>query len=133
MSLDAVIVLRSIGTYIAQFLSEPRDKLSFCTARPEALSSCLLPGDVLLVEGTSRISNAIKYLTQSSWSHAAIYIGNAGDLKNKEGVRLSLIEADLVEGVRAIPLAQYETMHTRICRPVGLTTCLLYTSDAADE
>jgi hypothetical protein len=32
-----------------------------------------------------------------------------------------LIEADLVEGVRAVPLSCYERCHTRICRPVGLS------------
>ena len=37
----------------------------------------LQPGDVLLVEGNSRVSVAIKYLTQSTWSHAALYIGDA--------------------------------------------------------
>src|SRR5215813_339162 len=33
-------------------------------------------GDVVLVEGDQRVSEVIKYLTQSSWSHAAIYIGD---------------------------------------------------------
>ena len=34
------------------------------------------PGDILLVEGNQRVSSAIKYLTQSTWSHAAFYLGN---------------------------------------------------------
>ena len=33
-------------------------------------------GDVVLVEGDQRVSEVIKYLTQSSWSHAAIYVGD---------------------------------------------------------
>ena len=33
-------------------------------------------GDVVLVEGNERISEVIKYLTQSSWSHAALYVGD---------------------------------------------------------
>ena len=33
------------------------------------------PGDILLVEGNQRVSSAIKYLTQSTWSHAAFYLG----------------------------------------------------------
>ena len=37
----------------------------------------LRPGDVVLVEGHARISQVIMYLTQSSWSHAAIYVGDA--------------------------------------------------------
>ena len=35
----------------------------------------LKPGDVLLVEGNNHISGVIKYLTQSTWSHAALYVG----------------------------------------------------------
>ncbi|MEK6595531.1 MAG: lipo-like protein, partial [Pseudomonadota bacterium] len=31
------------------------------------------------------------------------------------------VEADLEEGVRAVTLAYYAQMHTRICRPVGLS------------
>ncbi len=39
------------------------------------LRSVIEPGDVLLVEGNNRISGIIKYLTQSTWSHAALYVG----------------------------------------------------------
>jgi len=42
----------------------------------QTLCQTLLPGDVLLIEGNERISNAIKYLTQSTWSHAAIFVGD---------------------------------------------------------
>ncbi len=33
-----------------------------------------------------------------------------------------LIEADINDGIRAIPLSEYSGTHTRICRPVGLST-----------
>jgi hypothetical protein len=68
------------------------------------------PGDVILVEGKQRFSKAIKYLTQSNWSHSAIYIGDG-----------RLIEADLKEGVIGIPLQEYMEYHTRICRPKNLS------------
>jgi hypothetical protein len=32
-----------------------------------------------------------------------------------------VVEADLQDGVRAVPLANYSHMHTRICRAVGLS------------
>jgi hypothetical protein len=32
--------------------------------------------DVILVEGNERISECIKFLTQSSWSHSALYVGD---------------------------------------------------------
>ncbi len=47
---------------------------------PVKLMACLQPGDVLLVEGQTRVSVAIKYLTQSTWSHAALYAGQATGL-----------------------------------------------------
>ena len=43
---------------------------------PAALLRHARKGDVILVEGDQRISAAIKYLSQSSWSPAALYIGD---------------------------------------------------------
>ena len=85
------------------------------------VARALVPGDVLLVEGNTRISAAIKYLTQSTWSHAALYIGDALGSEDADREPKTLIEADICEGVRAIPLSLYAGMHTRICRPVGLS------------
>jgi len=85
----------------------------------DALRRVLEPGDVLLVEGITRVSIAIKYLTQSTWSHAALYVGDAlGD--GGEDPRC-LIEANLGTGVEAVPLGKYEHFHVRICRPKRLT------------
>lgn len=79
-------------------------------------------GDVLLVEGTSRVSNAIKYLTQSTWSHAALYVeGRLGSVPGSSDETRWLIEADVIAGVRLVPLTEYLGQHTRICRPVGLS------------
>src|ERR1700731_4684261 len=49
---------------------------------------------LLLVEGTSHISGVIKYLTQSTWSHAALYVGpiRGAILKGEPHV---LVEAEL--------------------------------------
>jgi hypothetical protein len=33
----------------------------------------------------------------------------------------TLIEADVLEGVRAVPLSRYKNFRVRICRPVNLT------------
>lgn len=115
-------MLENIGSFLANYLSASRDDNSFiATSTPEKLASCIQKGDVLLVEGTSRVSTAIKYLTQSTWSHAAVYIGDSMDSMNQPEEARSLIEADIIEGVRAIPLSTYYEQHTRICRPVGLT------------
>lgn len=46
------------------------------SAMPERLATTLEPCDVLLIEGSNtRVSTPIEYLTQSTWSHAALYLG----------------------------------------------------------
>ncbi|WP_126323397.1 hypothetical protein [Candidatus Rickettsiella viridis] len=40
----------------------------------------LRPCDVLLIEGRKRISRIIKLITQTSWSHSALYIGRLQDI-----------------------------------------------------
>lgn len=114
-------VTEIVGRGLAHFLTKPvRQSVQVATISQEKLAATLQPGDVLLVEGDTRVSVAIKYLTQSTWSHAALYIGNVLPHSAPWQLPQVLIEADLKEGVRAITLAHYAQMHTRICRPVGL-------------
>jgi len=115
-------MFRTLGRSLARFLSRPRGRgVQFATSGQAELSAALGKADVLLIEGNSRISTAIKYLTQSSWSHAALFIGDAaGPTPPGEEAKV-LLEVDINEGVRAIPLSAYATRHTRICRPVGLS------------
>jgi hypothetical protein len=110
----------SIGRALARFLTRPRAVASVATSPPALLAATLQPGDVLLIEGNTRISAAIKYLTQSTWSHATLYVGPQPQLPRHDGQIVALVEADLNEGVRAVPLSLYANFHTRICRPVGL-------------
>ena len=106
-----------IGKRLASFLTKPlRGYQRVDTVSVETIRSVLETGDVLLVEGNTRISVAIKYLTQSSWSHACLFVGNQGALCSEP----SLLEADLNKGVRIVPLQQYAEFNLRICRPVGL-------------
>ena len=110
------------GRRLARFLEHPSPSYEpFSITDTETLGRCLQPGDVLLVEGNLRISVAIKYLTQSTWSHSAMYVGDSLDQKNQQGEELNLIEADLSEGVIAVPLSKYSEFNTRICRPVNLS------------
>lgn len=112
---------RAIGRSLAHYLNQPIRRYSpFAVSEPAVLAALLQPADVLLVEGNTRISSAIKYLTQSTWSHAAMYVGNSlGDSSQTQS--LVLIEADVEQGVIAVPLGKYAAFNTRICRPVGLT------------
>ncbi len=114
-------ILTRLGQALAGYLSRPSASYEpLTTTAPGQLRSALEPGDVLLVEGSSRIAVAIKYLTQSTWSHSAFYIGNRLAQRPDDPDPPVLIEADVMAGVRAVPLSLYEECHTRICRPVGL-------------
>ena len=84
------------------------------------MSQLLKPADVVLVEGKRRISTAIKYLTQSSWSHAAIYVGGCGGVDAEGRVR-AFVEDDMEKGVRAFSIEELEGLHLRICRRMFLT------------
>jgi len=103
-----------LGRKLASYLSQPViDNVHITTCKPESLANTLQKGDILLVEGVSRFSSAIKYITQSTWSHATLCVS-----KN-EGQEL--LEADVLDGVRIVPLSDYWQLHTRICRPIGLS------------
>ncbi len=94
---------------------------SFSTTTSESLRAVLKRGDVLLVEGNQRFSTAVKYLTQSTWSHAAMYVGESATDSAPDNEPLSLIEANLEDGVASAPLSKYDGFNTRICRPIGLS------------
>jgi hypothetical protein len=111
-----------IGRVIARYLQQPVHGYEpFTPSDPSALRHSLERGDVLLVEGNNRIAGVIKYLTQSTWSHSALYVGPIAGRVTDEGEPHVLIEANVGEGVVSAPLSKYFQFHTRICRPVGLT------------
>ena len=67
------VMLDTIGQLIARYLQkEVPGYEPFTPSDPEHLRGVIAAGDVLLVEGNNRISGIIKYLTQSTWSHAAL-------------------------------------------------------------
>jgi len=115
-------VFERAGQVIARYLAKPAAGYEpFTPSDPEALRHSLKPGDVLLIEGNSHVAGVIKYLTQSTWSHSALYVGPIKDAAAPDGEPHVLIEAEIDEGVVSSPLTKYAQFHTRICRPVGLT------------
>jgi len=99
---------------------------------PEKLKATIRPGDVLLVDGDQRVSQAVKYLTMSSWSHSALYIGDAllrrdapgrAEVQRRFGreAKHLIVEALVERGVIVSPLVKYLDYNIRICRPIGLT------------
>jgi len=97
----------------------------------DLLRRALRPGDVILIDGEQRVSQVIKYLTQSTWSHSVLYVGDEvlerrpaerDALLSAHGVDAHhmMIEALLEQGVTASPLSKYAEYNLRVCRPIGL-------------
>lgn len=99
----------------------------------EQLSYEIKPCDVLLIEGQSHVSHVIKGITQSPWTHAALYIGRLSDIQDEdtrnnirnhfdgdENKQL-ILEALMGEGTIINALDKYSQDHVRICRPKTLS------------
>jgi hypothetical protein len=97
------------------------------------LSLEIRPCDVLLVEGRSRVSDIIKNITQTIWTHSALYIGRLRDIDDPalraliqkfykgDPEEQLIVEALLGEGTVMKPLSKYRGEHLRICRPRNLS------------
>jgi hypothetical protein len=126
-------LLRKMVDLAASLLTKPIARYSLRIPNDIAqLRKHIRKGDVLLVEGNERISEVMKYLSQSSWSHAALYVGDEGlrrsaemrhELLEKYGddANYMLVEALLESGVVLVPLSKYRNFNIRICRPHQLT------------
>jgi hypothetical protein len=91
------------------------------------------PCDVLLIEGRSIVSDVIKQISQSAWTHSCLYIGRVHDiedeiLKNKlmqhyKGPpnKQLIVESLLGQGLICSPLETYKGYHIRISRPRNLS------------
>ena len=118
--------------WIADWLTKEGPPSQFPSCDFKRLSYELRPGDVLLVDGRSRVSNVIKQITQSTWTHSALFIGRIYDIRDpilQQRVRMAyhgdrneplLVEALLGEGTIIVPVSKYRHDHVRICRPTGL-------------
>ena len=110
------------GRWLANVLSAPvKGSMPLTTSDPQRFGAALRRGDVVLVEGNSRVASAIKYLTQSTWSHAALYVGEIAGRAEPNGEPHVFVEAEPVPGVISAPLSKYAMSHTRICRPIGIS------------
>src|SRR5262249_31255714 len=124
--------LRSkIFDFAAKGLTKPRGRYTLLLPNGfDSLLGALEVGDVILVDGDQRISEVIKYLTQSTWSHSVLYVGDE-ILRRFPGQREALVATHgrdaqhmiveaLVDGVVASPLSKYANFNLRICRPSSL-------------
>ena len=115
-------IVGRLSKWLERYLCAPtKGALPVATCDPAKFGRALRPGDVVLVDSNSRVSMAIKYLTHSTWAHAALYTGPIPGKCGTNGEPHVFVEAELGLGVISSPLSRYAMTHTRICRPVGLT------------
>jgi hypothetical protein len=118
---------------LINWLTKDREVLDFPLCDFERIRYEVRPCDVLLTEGRNRVSDVIKFVTQSAWSHAALYIGRIHDIEdpiirykaleyfNGAPDTQLLIEGVIGKGTIITPLSLYRQDHIRICRPRGLS------------
>jgi hypothetical protein len=126
-------ILRKLSNFAIRQLTKPVAGYSLRIPNDlDALKRSLRKGDVVLIEGNERVSECIKYLTQSSWSHACLYVGDEplrrdAELKRKlteqfgDDAQYLVVEALIESGVILSPIGRYREFNMRICRPHGLT------------
>ncbi|MCY4177625.1 MAG: YiiX/YebB-like N1pC/P60 family cysteine hydrolase [Endozoicomonadaceae bacterium] len=122
------VISRLAERWLMREIKQPDTSLCDFERIRHELKSC----DVLLIEGRSRVSKIIQYLTQSNWTHSALYIGRIYDIENiqlRSTIRAYydgpeeeqlIIESELGLGTVVRPLKNYKKEHIRICRPKNL-------------
>ena len=99
----------------------------------DSMTHEIKPCDVILVEGRTRISEGIRFLTNSAWTHACLYIGRTYDIQDQTVRKIVsdkymgepedqlIIESVIGEGTIIRSLDTYRDEHMRICRPSKLS------------
>ena len=105
-------ILDIVSRRLAHFLSAPiKGYRPIVNCDPQCLAKVLRPADILLVEGDSPISAAIRYLTQSTWSHAALYVGRIIDRHDRTAGRTFSLRRN---STKESSLRRYRNTGTRI-------------------
>ena len=115
------------------WLTDERESHEAPLCNYDRLKAAIRPCDVVLIEGRSHVADIIQTITQSPWSHAALYIGRMNQIDDDElqktlrvhfsgdGESPLVIESQLGHGVIVAELGKYEESNIRICRPRGLS------------
>lgn len=117
---------------VISWLNQERSAMAAPLSDFERIKYELKSCDVILVEGRSRVSDVIRLITQSPWTHAALYIGRLHDVEDPDLRKIIshqyqgdpadrlVIESLLGYGTVVRNLEAYEHDHLRLCRPARL-------------
>jgi hypothetical protein len=126
-------VMNLIAKPIVNWLNNERSTRSFPLSDYERIRYELKQCDVLLVEGRTRVSDVIRLITQSPWTHAALYIGRLHDIEDPDLRKIVshhyggapedqlIVESELGLGTIVRSLEVHRNEHVRISRPSGLS------------
>ncbi|MGY0399251.1 MAG: YiiX/YebB-like N1pC/P60 family cysteine hydrolase [Ostreibacterium sp.] len=117
---------------VTDWLNKTRPPEEVPLSHFEALIEEAMAADVILVEGRTRVSTVIQYITMTPWSHAALYIGKISEIEDEslysrlveygaEEDQVYVLESLLGEGMVLTAINEYQHDHIRICRARGLT------------
>jgi len=126
-------ITQSIQTWLTHWLLHEEPRKSPPLQDFHKMSESLQLADVLLFKGRARISRVISVVTQSRWTHAALYIGRCSDYPKDSEIFTHIrqhfdgddnvplvLESLLGQGTVITPLFMYEDDSIRLCRPRGL-------------
>lgn len=122
-----------VWSFLVNWLTAQPDDHRLSPNDFDVIAERIRPGDVLLVEGRTRVGSIIKTLTRSPWSHSALCIGRLDEIEDlavREIIHAHydgpldvplMIEAELGRGTVITPLTFYSDFHVRVARPIGLS------------
>jgi hypothetical protein len=120
-------------SYLIEWLNREAPRTDISPVHFDNLLLNIRPGDIVLVEGRTRVSEVIRLITQSRWTHSALYIGRPAQYQGTPiydqihehwdgSVQEPLVlEGLLGKGTVLTPLESYRGDNVRLCRPDGIT------------
>jgi Permuted papain-like amidase enzyme, YaeF/YiiX, C92 family len=103
---------------LVMFLAQPVGRYRAAqTTDLQSLATALRHGDVILASGCTRAAALVRRATGSCWAHVALYVGPLDEAADPR----CIVEADIAEGVRTVPLSEFHGQRVLVLRPTGLS------------
>ncbi len=126
-------MLKFLAQLISRWLLAKKYDPFYFGSNWHAIRYELRPGDLILVEGQTRVARIIQRLTLSSWSHVMLYVGRIHDVEDIhlrqqiqdfgqfEPEDMIILESEMGRGTVVQSLKYYEGYHLRILRPKNIS------------